>query len=550
MTLAAAYVVDSLVREGVDVVFGIPGGHTLALTDAMYGRTDIRFVVTRHENGAACAADGYARVSGRPGVCLATSGPGATNLLTGVGGALRDSSPMIVLTCNNQRKDIGFGDVQDADHEAIFAPLVKWSVTVNDVRAVPRVMREAFRRALSGNPGPVHVDFPREVLGEPLEADTLVPPERYRPTTPVAPAPELVAAAAVRLLAAERPVLWLGAGVQRAGGGAAALALAETLGVPVVTTFNAFGVVPTRHPLVLGTRSRMGIALTQRVLEAADLVVAVGNSLDAVSTSRWLLQLPALVHVDVDPLVLGRHYPFEIGIVADARRTLEALTAEAAARRPAHERWEPWRSTLARWQAEWRAALYRPEWDDQAPIKPQTIMRALSDVLTADTTLCADASNPGIWSLMLDVPAGLRYMRPVNFGNMGFAVPAAIGAALAEPARRTIALLGDGSLGMSLGELETAVRTGIRLAIVLMNNQVLGNIRQEQLYKFKEPRYIGVEFGPVDFAAVMRACGGAGERVEHPRELPAALRRAVSSPIPYLLDIGTDPDESVWTHPI
>ncbi|MBI4269993.1 MAG: thiamine pyrophosphate-binding protein [Candidatus Rokubacteria bacterium] len=550
MMTGAQCVTDALQREGVTVVFGIPGGHTIPLTDVMYDRPEMTFVVTRHEGGAACAADGYARASGRPGVCLATAGPGATNLLTGVGGALRDSSPVIVLTCNNQRKDIGFGDVQDANHEAIFAPLTKWSVTVNDVRAIPRVMREAFRRALTGAPGPVHIDFPREILAETLDASEEVEPEHYRPTTPLAPAPELVTRGVARLLEAARPVLWLGAGVQRARGSAAAVDFAEQLGLPVLTTFNAFGTVPTRHPLVFGARSRMGISLTQRILEEADLVVAVGNSLDAVSTSRWLLRLPALIHVDVEPLVLGRHYPFEIGIVGDARRTLEAFAAEAGRAGGSTARWAGWRETLASWQAEWRKGIYREEWDHATPMKPQTIMRALDAVLTPETTLCVDASNPGIWSLMLDLPRGLTYMRPVNFGNMGFALPAAIGAGLARPDQQVIALLGDGSLGMSLGELETAVRTGVRLAIVLMNNRVLGNIRQEQLYKLKAPRYIGVEFGEVDFPAVARACGGGGERVDRPEELPAALKRAVSSTVPYLLDITTDPDESVWNHPI
>lgn len=549
-TTGAEYVIDALHREGVRVVFGVPGGHTIPLTDVMYDRPDMQFLVMRHEGGAACAADGYARVTGQPGVCLATAGPGATNLLTGVGGALRDSSPMIVLTCNNQRKDIGFGDVQDADHEAIFAPLTKWSVTVNDVRAIPRIMREAFRRATVGAPGPVHIDFPREVLAESLEVNDPVPPPRYRPSTLLAPAPELVEAATERLLAASRPVLWIGAGVQRARGGAAALALAESLGLPVLTTFNAFGTVPTRHPLVFGTRSRMGISLTQRIVEEADLVLAVGNSLDAVSTSRWLLRLPALIHVDVDPLVLGRHYPFEIGIVGDGQRTLEALTVEAGRRGGAPDRWRGWRDVLTGWQLEWREGLYRTAWDHQTPIKPQTIMRALDAVLGPQTILCADASNPGIWSLMLDLPPGLVYMRPVNFGNMGFALPAAIGAAVACPDRPVIALLGDGSLGMSLAEIETAVRVHARIAVVLMNNRVLGNIRQEQLYKLRAPRYIGVEFGEIDFPAIARACGGAAERVDRPEDLAGALKRAVTSPMPYLVDITTDPDESVWTHPI
>jgi acetolactate synthase-1/2/3 large subunit len=544
----AEYVIDFLRREGTRVVFGIPGGHTIPLTDAMYDQPDMQFIVTRHEGGAACAADGYARATGRPGVCLATAGPGATNLLTGVGGALRDSSPMIVLTCNNLRKDIGFGDVQDADHEAIFVPLTKWSVTVNDVVALPRVMREAFRRATTGTPGPVHIDIPRELLADVLEVGEPVSPERYRPVVPVAPAAELVEAAAARLLGARRPVLWLGAGVQRAGGGAAALALAEALGIPVLTTFNAFGTVPTRHPLVFGARSRMGVSLTQRIVEESDLVLAVGNSLDAVSTSRWQLRLPALVHIDIEPLVLGRHYPFEIGIVGDARRTLEALAAALPG--PAPAAWAAWRQTLATWQTEWRARIYRSEWDHQTPIKPQAVMRALDTVLAPDTILCADASNPGIWSLMLDLPPGLLYMRPVNFGNMGFALPAAIGASMAWPERPVIALLGDGSLGMSLGELETAVRTRARLAIVLMNNRVLGNIRQEQLYKLGAPRYIGVEFGEVDFPAIARACGGAGERVDRPEDLPGALKRALGSGVPYLVDVTTDPDESVWTHPI
>ena len=272
-------VVDTLRALGVQHVFGIPGGQTLAIMDAIFDRPDIDFVTTRHEGAAACMADAVGRLTGRPGVCLATTGPGATNLITGVGGALRDSSPVLVITCNNRTADLGRDDAQNADHVAIFRPLSKWATLVTEPVAIPRAIHEAAIRATSGCPGPVVLDFARNALEATVQLDApgLVYPSeagsciRQVPGQRMFADPALVQQAVEALLDAERPVIWIGNGVQLSGANEAVVGLAESMDIPIITTFNALGAVETSHPNVFGPLSRMGTTLSRRVIEGSDL---------------------------------------------------------------------------------------------------------------------------------------------------------------------------------------------------------------------------------------------------------------------------------------
>ena len=339
-------VVDTLRALGVGRVFGVPGGQTLAIMDAIRDAPDIKFTTTRHEGAAACMADAVGRLTRRPGVCLATTGPGATNLLTGIGGAMRDSSPVLVMTCNNRMSDMSRDDAQNADHVAIFRPMTKWATLVLDPLTIPRVLHEAAIRATSGCPGPVLVDFARNALetSVPLAAAESV---GYGATAgsrvcrapgqrPLAD-PGLINEAAGLLLGARSPVLWIGNGVQLSGAEAAALDLAERLALPVITTFNALGAVESDHPNVFGPLSRMGTRLSRQVVQGSDLLLAVGNSLNAVSTSRWKLELPnTIVQVDLDPANLGVNYPTRtLAIAGDARAVVDQLRAAVEGRLPA-----------------------------------------------------------------------------------------------------------------------------------------------------------------------------------------------------------------------
>lgn len=547
----AQAVVECLKLEGVRCVFGIPGGQTLSITNAIYDSPGMSFVATRHEGGAAHAADGWGRVTGTPGVCLATTGPGATNLITGVGGAFRDSSPMIVLTCQNNKKDIGRDDAQDADHVALFRSLTKWSTFVPDARQIPEIMREAFRVALGGRPGPVHIDLARDVLEQETLEFEPVAPANYRVKAVFSGEPGKVAEAAGLLAAARRPAIWVGNGVKLSGAGDEVLELAELLQAPVITTFNGIGAVPTTNELVFGPRSRSGTQLNTEILSEADLVLVIGSSLTGPTTSRWRLSLTRnLIQIDVNDKNIGKHYPFSVGVVGDAKLVLRQLIAVLSGKceGDAQEARRGWVSEIQERKRAWEKEIYRADFDTASPIKPQTLMRRLGEWMARDAILSVDAGNPGIWSHLLPMHGPTTYMKPVNFGNMAFALPAGIAAKLAQPEREVIVLVGDGSLGMCLGEIETAVRAKTPLVIVLMNDRAYGNIKQEQLHYFG-PRYIGVDFTDAKYAEVARSLGADGERIQRPEEIIPALNRARAAQKPYLVDVLIDPSESVWEKP-
>lgn len=547
-------VVDLLRSFGVSHVYGVVGGQTLAITDALIDEPSINFIHTRHEGAAAVMADAHGRLTGRPAACIATTGPGATNLLTGVGGAFRDSSPAFVLTCNNNGENIHKDDAQNADHVKMFAPLTKFSRLVAHASSLKQAMEEAYTVAVSGNPGPVHLDFARDAIEGPVEAPPLVPLDhpvlRWAHQLPSANA-EGLRNAAKRIAEAKRPVIWVGNGVNRSNASEQVLALAEALNAPIVTTFNGIGAVPTTHSLVFGCVSRMGTSLSTRVLDDADLVIALGNSLNAVSTTRWKRVLPDVLQVDVDPAMIGRYYSdVTMGLVADAGSFASDIVAAMGndAAQEALER-TSWIEELQALESQW--------WSDTSPseatsasngLSPADIVRALRDVSPDDTLLIPDAGNPGVWSFLWEVRQVGSYIKPVGFGNMGFALPAAIAAAALYPERPILALIGDGSLGMSLGELETLARVGGNVCIVVLNDASYGNIRQEQILHFNG-RTTGVDFGNVDFGQVATGMGVVGEVVRDLDKLRERVVEVFRTKAPALLDVPIDRDVNAWTFP-
>ncbi len=546
-------VVQMLESLGITRVFGVVGGQTLAITDAIIDTPSIEFVHTRHENAAAVMADAYGRLTGRPAVAIATTGPGATNLLTGVGGAFRDSSPAFIITCNNNGENIHKDDAQNADHVDIFKPFTKYSRLVAHASSIKQAMEEAYVNAMTGNPGPVHLDFARDTIELPIEAPPVVPavhPAReWVSKRPVAPA-EQVEAVATRVLAAQRPVIWVGNGGNRGQASEAVLALAEALSIPVITTFNGMGAVPTTHPLVFGALSRMGTNLSTRVIGEADLVLALGNSLNAVSTTRWRRKLPDIVQVDIDPAMIGRYYAeTTTGVVGDlaafARDLTAATAGDAEAARASRA---DWIEQLQQAERDWWALSDSLEPETEGRVSPAVVVRALRDVTPSDAVLIPDAGNPGVWSFLWEMDQPYRYIKPVGFGNMGFALPAAIASIADAPARPVLALIGDGSLGMSLGELETLARAGGPVVIVVLNDSSYGNIRQEQVLHF-EGRTIGVDFEEVDFAQVARGMGLEGIRVTEVDAMVAAVRDGFASGRPLVVDVVLDRTANAWTYP-
>ncbi len=546
-------VVEMLRSLGVEYVFGVVGGQTLAITDAIIDTDGIELVHTRHEGAAAVMADAYGRLTGRPAACIATTGPGATNLITGVGGAYRDSSPAFILTCNNNGENIHKDDAQNADHVELFKPLTKFSRLVVHASGIKQAMEEAYVNAVTGNPGPVHLDFARDAIEGWIENPPVVPqthPARKWTAERPSPNPVALARAAERLLSAERPVIWLGNGGNRSRAGEDVLALADALNIPVVTTFNGIGAVPTNHPLVFGAVSRMGTSLSTRVLAGADLVLALGNSLNAVSTTRWRRELPDVIQVDVDPSMIGRYYS-EItdGIVADlgafTRDLMTAIGDRGAAGKDSRAEWV---TGLQAAETEWWAGVEIQDASPQGTLSPADIVRALRTVAPQDTLLIPDAGNPGVWSFLWEVTRPNTYIKPVGFGNMGFALPSAIAATLIDRDRPVLALIGDGSLGMSLGELETLARVGGKVCVVVLNDSSYGNIRQEQVLHFNG-RTIGVDFTTVDFGAVARGMGVDGEVITSLDALCQRVRKVFEGSTPAVLDVPIDRDVNAWTFP-
>ncbi|MFD5747358.1 thiamine pyrophosphate-binding protein [Streptomyces sp. NPDC127033] len=546
-------VVDLLTSLGVEYVFGVVGGQTLAITDAIIDTPGIQLVHTRHENAAAVMMDAYGRLTGKPAACIATTGPGATNLLTGVGGAYRDSSPGIVLTCNNNGENIHKDDAQNADHVELFKPLVKYSRLVAHSSSIKQAVEEAYVNALTGNPGPVHLDFARDTIEGQVDNPPAVPavhPSRAWVIERPSANPVALARAAERVLRAERPVIWLGNGGNRARASEDVLALAEALDIPVVTTFNGIGAVPTTHPLVFGAVSRMGTTLSGEVLDDADLVLALGNSLNAVSTTRWRRTLPEVIQVDVEPAMIGRYYS-EItqGVVSDLGSfARDLVTATAGQADTAKAGRAEWISSLDTARTTWWQGSEVTDPGAEGPLSPADIVRTLREVAPEETLLIPDAGNPGVWSFLWEIQRPHSYIKPVGFGNMGFALPSAIAAALIDPERPVLALIGDGSLGMSLGEIETLARVGGNVCVVVLNDSSYGNIRQEQELHF-DGRTTGVDFGTVDFGMVARAMGVTGEVVTGLATLRQRVADAFAAGTPVILDVPIDREVNAWTFP-
>jgi acetolactate synthase-1/2/3 large subunit len=523
---AAEYIVRFLTAQGVRVIFGMPGGHNLAVYDALAQQRRIRHVLARNEMGAALMADGYARASGRVGVCLVTSGPGVTNALTGIGVAHGDSVPVLLLSSQVPSPGVGreAGYFHEMDTLPATAPVTKWNARADKPGDVPAVMGEAFRRIRTGRPRPVHVEVPADVLGGPCGG----PLGRVEGEVPAAADPGAVARAARLLAEADRPLILAGGGA--AGAAREVQALARALGAPVLTTAMGKGVMPETHALSAGLTWRDITPdlrdmerLFSPLLARADALLAVGCRFTQLATGNWTMPIPPrLVHVDVDPEVIGRRYAPAVGIVADAVAALRALRAALRAG-PAPARSRAW----AREVSEARRA--RP------PLRP--FVKALREILAPDAILCADVVRIA-YPLLAQFPVSRprSVMSSVGFFAMGHGLPGAMGAALAFPRRQVVALAGDGGFLMTGQELAAAVQEGLPLVTIVVNDGALTAIRVLQ-EKHHGGRRFAVNLRNPDFAAYARAFGALGFTVRRPRDLAPALRRALRARRPAVLDL-------------
>lgn len=543
----AQSLIKTLKELGVTRIYGIPGGQTLSIVEAVIAdNSTVDFVVAHHEGGAAVMADAEGRLTGEPGVCLATTGPGATNLATGLGGALRDSSPVVAITCNNYSWNLAKDDAQNLNHVEALRSVTKHQELVLSPDIVSEAVSRAYHVAKAGCPGPVLLDFSRDALENELSGaySTRV---RGNLWLQCYPSPAGVGALRKFIDSHRRPLLWIGNGVKLARSGQDALRLAKKAEIPIITTYNGMGSVPTNDDYVHGVLFRHGTKHAATLLAQADGVMAVGNSLNAISTNRWTLELPDLAQVDVDATALGRYYPVDVGVVGGSDivlRSLSEMTYDHAIKRRAWvqqaiDSKRAWESEIAS-----ERSRHAVEWNPVRLIKSVNNILVNSDV---PVIWCADAGNPGIWSVVLTLRSQDRYMKPVGFGNMGFSLPAAVAASCTNPDDVVVVLIGDGSLGMSLGELETVSRRAQHTCVIVMDDNGYGNIRQEYLWKYKYPTETAMGFNSVAYGEIGRACGFDEFVVNNgdSEALNAALR-AVRDGRPVLIHAKVDGSRSVW----
>lgn len=537
-------VVESLRTEGVRYVFGIVGSCMIEILDDMYDRRDIGWVGTRHEQGAAHMADGYARVSGKAGVCMATNGPGATNIATGVSVALLSHSPLIAITGAPQISQQYRDSFQEFDQVAMFRPLTKWSVQVPRAERIPELFRHAFRIATSGKKGPVHIDLPRDLLNEDIKAEVLAP-KHYRESRSGAAHSEAVAAAAAALLQAKRPVFIAGLGVGDSGAQDELLELAGMLSAGVVTSYARNDVVPTGHPLVVGPIGRAGAPEAKALLQGADLILAAGTRLAQFTTFYDHSVIPAkvpIVQIEIDPKEIGRNYPVEVGLAGDARETLSALVAALRARASGWPRNREHLDAVGQRKRERDERIAAAGRIEGTPMKPRRVHAELRKVLPRNTVICIDGGTTiaPVFN-MYDFDQPRSFVTPVDQGCLGFAYPASIGAKMAAPGRPVISLNGDGSFLMNACEIETAMRSRVPVVAIVLNNNCWGSEKAYQKYFFNG-RYVGADLTNPRFDKFAELFGARGFYVERPADIGDALKEALKADVPSIIEIPVDPE--------
>lgn len=549
----AEAIVGLLEAYGVEYIFGVPGDTTMPLYDALYDApASIRHVLTRDERSASFMADVYARLSSRPGVCEGPSGAGATYILPGVAEAHASCIPLVVLTSDTPLAGDDKGVLTELDQEALFAPVTKWRTRIKTAEKTPEILQRAFRIATSGRPGAVQITLPHDVLDQEIDSVQLHAQEENKtyPAFRTRPDPAMVHRAAVLLARAQRPVMVAGGGATISQAWDEITRLGEVLTMPVGTSINGKGSIAEDHPLSIGVVGGNGARpYANRLVAAADLVLFVGCKTDSVTTLNWTLPSSSrgvtIVHVDVDPKQIGNNYPTAVGLVGDAKLALadllEALSATQRRRQPNKARLAEITALAGEW---WKSVLPKME-SDSMPIKPQRVMKELVEALPSDSVIVADAgTGTPFTSAFYRSPAGRHVIIPRGYGGLGYALPGVIGAQLARPKAVVVGLIGDGSFGMSVGELETIARLKLPVTILQFNNSCFGWIKTLQ-HLYYDGRYVSVDFSAdTDHAAIARGFGLVGVRVEEPSALAPAVREAIHSDKPTFIDVVTESEAS------
>ena len=534
----AELILRLLERQGIRTVAGIPGGAILPLYDALSGSKLIRHVLARHEQGAGFIAQGMARVSGRPEVCFASSGPGATNLVTAIADAHLDSIPMVAITGQVPLSMIGTDAFQEADIYGMTVPITKHNFLVRSADELLQVIPDAFRLAMSGRPGPVLIDIPKDVQTQVVSFDAFTLPA----ITAAAPAsdPDAIEEAARLINAAERPVLYVGGGVVHSGAAQQIVMLAERAGLPTTMTLMALGVMPSDHPLSLGMLGMHGARYTNFILEESDLLVCVGARFDdrAIGKAAQFCPQAKIVHIDIDPSELHKIKNAHVAINGDVGVVLEALLPRVNVR--LRKRWLSHVGSLKS-----RFPLHMPGLDD--PRSHYGLVQAVASVVGDDAVVTTDVGQHQMW-----VAQAYPFRRPRQwltsggFGTMGFGLPVAVGVALAAPARTVVCFTGDGSFKMNIQELATLAEEGLNVKIVLMNNNSLGLVYQQQSLFYGKRVFASKYRGAPDFLKIAEGFGIDGVDLDTAQNPRAALAQALNAPGPCLIHASIDREEFVY----
>jgi acetolactate synthase I/II/III large subunit len=539
--------VESLKMEGVDTIFCYPGGAILNLTDALYF-SDLRQILVRHEQAAVHAADGYARTTGRVGVCLVTSGPGATNTVTGIATAYMDSIPLVVFTGQVNTVLIGNDAFQEADIVGITRPCTKHNYLVRDVKDMARIIKEAFYIAKSGRPGPVLIDIPKDVSGAicDFKYPEKVSVKGYQPN--YVGHPGQVKRAVKLIASSRRPVLYTGGGIISSNASKELLALAEKLSIPVASTLMGLGGFPGDHELFLGMLGMHGTYAANMAITSSDLIIAVGARFDDRATGKVDEFAPRakIIHVDIDPTSISKNIRVDVPIVGDARNVLRKAVQAVEDEKTAFDAYKreigAWLNQVEEWKKNYPVGYVR-----DGSLKPQYVIERVLAFTKGKALIATEVGQNQMWTAQF-----YKFLQPRQImtsgglGTMGYGFPAAIGAQVAFPDALVIDIAGDGSIQMNIQELATVVQYGLPIKVVILNNGCLGMVRQwQELFYDKRYAISLLECTP-NFVKLAEAYGAVGYEIEHESEVDKVLKKAFSNGRPTLIDIHVSPEEDVY----
>lgn len=535
----AQILIECLKKEKVEVLFGYPGGQVLPIFDKIYD-APFRFILVRHEQGAAHAADGYARATGKTGVCIATSGPGATNLVTGIATAYMDSVPMVAITGQVKSFLIGNDAFQEADITGITRPVTKHNYLVEDIRDLARIVKEAFHIASTGRPGPVLIDIPSDIQMQETEFEypDKVMIRGYNPT--YSGHPGQIKRAAKAISDSKRPILYVGGGAITSDASQEVTALAVKNEIPVTMTLLGLGAFPSIHELSLGMLGMHGTAYANHAIMDSDLIIAVGARFDDRVTGKIDAFAPhaKVIHIDIDPASVSKNVDVDIPIVGDAKTILNELNKSI--KKPDTKEWV---KTVMEWKKK-----YPLSYKDDGAIKPQYVLEQIYEATKGDAIICTEVGQHQMWTAQFYSFTKPRTMLSSGgLGTMGYGFPAAIGAQLGKPGAHVFDIAGDGSIQMNIQELATAVANKLPVKIAILNNCYLGMVRQWQELFYKH-RYsqVCLEGTQPDFVKLAEAYGAAGMRITRKSDVRAAIDKALKIDNTVIMDFVVEREENVW----